>query len=147
MTHRIETMPALRLVGLRCFGRREELPGRVAPAWRELSQRAPEIVGRLDPEICYGVSPEAQHLAPPPDGVYVYWACVRIAPNAPFPKGLGQLLIPAGRYVVGDLGADTPTVPERWTLERIAAGELKELLRPIEGEGAGSSQVSRNAAT
>ncbi len=131
MTNRIETLPAIRLVGLRCFGRREELPGRVAPAWRELAQRAPEIVGRLDPELFYGVSPAAQHLAPPPDGVYIYWACVRIASDAPFPKGLGQLLIPAGRYVVGDLGGDTPTDPERWALERIEGGKVRDILRPI----------------
>ena len=73
MTVTIQELPALRLVGLRCFGRREELPGRVAPAWRTLAERAPEIVGRLDPELFYGVSPEAQHFAPPPDGVYIYW--------------------------------------------------------------------------
>src|SRR6476620_11540279 len=119
MTDRIETLPALRLVGLRCFGRKEELPGRVAPAWRELIARAPEIVGRLDPELFYGVSPEAQHLAPPPDGVYIYWTCIRIAPNAPSPKGLGELLIPAGRYVVGDPGSEFTPAPERWALERI----------------------------
>ena len=131
MTDRIETLPALRLVGLRCFGRTAELPGRVAPAWRELAQRAPDLVGRLEPELFYGVSPEAQQLAPPPDGVHIYWACVRIAPNAPFPKGLGQLLIPAGRYVVGELATGTITVPDRWALERIVEGKLPELLRPI----------------
>ena len=133
MTHRIETLPALRLVGLRCFGRREELPGRVAPAWRDLTLRAPEIVGRLDPDFFYGVSPEADRLAPPPDGVYIYWACVRIAPNAPFPKGLGQVLIPAGRYVVGDTGSGTAPAPERWALERMVRGQVLETLRPIEG--------------
>jgi predicted transcriptional regulator YdeE len=133
MSHVLETLPALRLVGLRCFGRKEELPGRVAPAWRELIQRAPEIVGRLDPELYYGVTPEAQHLAPPPDGVYIYWACVRIAPNAPFPKGLGQLLIPAGRYLVAGPEAGITTVRDRWALERIVAGVVRERLRPIEG--------------
>ena len=133
MIDRIENLPALRLVGLRCFGRTEELPGRVAPAWRELAQRAPAITGRLDPELCYGVRPEAQHLAPPPDGVHIYWACVRIAPDAPFPKGLGQLLIPAGRYVVGEPATGTITIPDRWALERIVAGEVRERLRPIEG--------------
>ncbi len=133
MIDRIETLPALRLVGLRCFGRTEELPGRVAPAWRELAQRSPEIVGRLDPGFFYGVSPEAQHLAPPADGVFIYWACVRIAPDAPFPKGLGQLLIPAGRYVVGDPGNEFVPAPERWALERIVGGVIRERLRPIEG--------------
>lgn len=133
MTDPILTLPALRLVGLRCFGRKEELAGRVAPAWRELITRAPEIAGRLEPELFYGVSPEAQHLAPPPDGVYIYWACVRIAPNAPFPKGLGQLLIPAGQYVVGEPGSGVASAPERWALERIVAGEVRETLRPIEG--------------
>lgn len=133
MTDRTLTLPALRLVGLRCFGRKEELPGRVAPAWRELAQRAPEISGRLEPELFYGVSPEAQHLAPPPDGVYIYWACVRIAPNAPFPKGVGQLLIPAGRYVVGEPGNEFTPMPERWALERIVDGAVQELLRPVEG--------------
>jgi predicted transcriptional regulator YdeE len=133
MSHDIETLPALRLVGLRCFGRKEELSGRVAPAWRELMLRAPEIAGRLDPDLCYGVTPETQHLAPPADGVYIYWACVRIAPNAPFPKGLGQLLIPAGRYVVGDPGDAFAPVPERWALERIIDGIVQDLLRPIGG--------------
>ena len=133
MGHNTESLPVLRLVGLRCFGRQEELPGRVAPAWRELLQRAPEIAGRLEPELFYGVTPEAQHLAAPADGVYIYWTCVRIAPNAPFPKGLGQLLIPAGRYVVGELDAGIVTTPDRWALERIVAGEVKELLRPISG--------------
>ena len=133
MSHAIVTLPALRLVGLRCFGRKEELPGRVAPAWRELIQRAPEIAGRLDPELFYGVTPEGQHLTPPADGVYIYWACVRIAPNAPFPKGLGQLLIPAGRYIVGDPAGEFAPAPERWALERIVDGTVQELLRPIGG--------------
>jgi predicted transcriptional regulator YdeE len=133
MSHAIVTLPALRLVGLRCFGRKEELPGRVAPAWRELLQRAPAIVGRLDPDLFYGATSEVQHLAAPADGVYIYWACVRIAPNAPFPKGLGQLLIPAGRYAVADPDAGIATVPDRWALERIVGGEIREVLRPIAG--------------
>jgi len=116
MTDRTLDLPALRLVGLRCFGRQEELGGRVAPAWRELAQRAPEIAGRVEPEHFYGVRPEGQLLAPPADGVYIYWAALRIAPNAPFPKGLGQLLIPAGKYVVGDPGKEHAPAPERWAL-------------------------------
>ena len=131
MTVTIQELPALRLVGLRCFGRREELPGRVAPAWRTLAERAPEIVGRLDPELFYGVSPEAPPLAPPPDGVYIYWACLRIAPAAPFPKGFGQLLIPAGRYAAGIPTEDLVLAPDRWVLERIATGHVTEVLRPI----------------
>ena len=131
MTDRILTLPALRLVGLRCFGRQDELAGRVAPAWRELAQRAPEIAGRLEPELFYGVSPEAQHLAPPPDGVYIYWAALRIAPSAPFPKGLGQLLIPAGRYVVGDPGTEHAPAPERWALDLIEGGAVMRRLHPI----------------
>ena len=88
-------LPALRLVGYRCFGRLGELPDRVHPAWRGLAKEAPGVAGLLEPGIFYGVMPDADHLRPPPDGVYIYWTCVRIASDAPFPKGMGQLLVPA----------------------------------------------------
>ena len=127
----IETLPALRLVGLRCFGRVEELPGRVAPAWQELTKRAPEIAGRLDPELFYGARPEAHLASGPADGVHIQWICVRVAPSAPFPKGLGQLLIPTGRYVIGTPGAGTLLDPERWAVERWREGQMVDLLRPV----------------
>lgn len=131
MTTIIEMLPALRLVGLRCFGRPEELAGRTAPAWRELIERAPGIAGRLDPELFYGARPES-HLAPgPADGVLIHWICVRISPTAPFPKGLGQLLIPAGRYVLGTADANAHLDPERWAVERYRDGQLVDVLRPV----------------
>lgn len=133
----ITELPALRLVGYRCFGRLDELSDRVYPAWRGLAKEAPSLKGVIDPGIFYGVMPDADHLRPPPDGVYVYWTCVRIAGNAPFPKGMGQLLIPAARYAMTPLrgpaekiteayeglgrwitsNGDTPA-PGAWALER-----------------------------
>lgn len=162
MTPSIAEFPPLRLVGLRAFGRLEELPVRVPPAWRELATRAPAIAGRLEPGIFYGAMPEAHHLGAPLDGVYIYWVAVRIAPDAPFPKGLGQLLIPAGRYaqatVAGTADQIDPTylglagwmtgngltpVPDRWALERYDEARMSvvppyerfnyEVLRPISG--------------
>jgi len=130
-------LPALRFVGYRCFGRFGELPDRVHPAWRGLVKAAPEVVGLLEPGIFYGVMPDADHRRPPPDGVYIYWTCVLIAPNAPFPKGMGQLLVPATRYVTtsvqgaaeqipmtyqalaGRMAQDGETpAPDGWALER-----------------------------
>jgi predicted transcriptional regulator YdeE len=134
VTTTIETLPALRLVGLRCFGRPEELPLRLAPAWQEMLKRAPEIAGRLDPELFYGARPESHIVPGPADGVFIYWVCVRIAPSAPFPKGLGQLLIPAGRYVIGTPDTETPLDPERWAVERYdEKGVLLDELRPVGG--------------
>lgn len=153
-------LPALRLVGIRVFGRLEELPNRVPPAWRDLVARAPEVAGRLEPDIFYGAMPEAHHLDAPSDGVYVYWVAARIAPNAPFPKGFGQLLIPAGRYAQATVqgGADRidPTyvglagwitahdhapAPDRWALERYDSSRMSvvppyerfdyDVLRPL----------------
>ena len=155
-------LPPLRLVGLRAFGRLEELPMRVPPAWRELAARAPAIVGRVEEGIYYGAMPEAHHLDAPLDGVYVYWVTVRVAPDAPFPKGLGQLLIPAGRYaqatVTGAADQIDPTylglagwitgnghtpAPDRWALERYDRSRMSvvppyerldyEVLRPVSG--------------
>lgn len=110
----ITELPTLRLVGYRCFGRLGELPDRVHPAWRGLAQVAPSLVGLLDPGIFYGVMPDADHLRPPPDGVYVYWTCVRIAANAPFPKGMGQLLVPASRYAVTAVKGSAERITERY---------------------------------
>ena len=117
-------LPALRLVGYRCFGRLGELPDRVHPAWRGLAKEAPTVVGLLEPGTFYGVMPDADHLRPPPDGVYIYWTAVRVAPNAPFPKGMGQLLVPASRYAVTRVTGVAERIPEcyrglaRWLEEK-----------------------------
>jgi predicted transcriptional regulator YdeE len=111
----ITELPALRLVGYRCFGRLGELPDRVHPAWRGLAKEAPTVAGLLEPGIFYGVMPDADHLRPPPDGVYIYWTAVRIAPNAPFPKGMGQLLVPAARYAVTRVRGTEARIPETYT--------------------------------
>jgi len=111
-------LPTLRLVGYRCFGRIGELADRVHPAWRGLAKEAPSVVGLIDPGTFYGVMPDADHLRPPPDGVYIYWTCVRIAPNAPFPKGMGQLLVPATRYAVTPIKGRAERIPA--TYEELA---------------------------
>lgn len=110
----ITELPALRLVGYRCFGRLEELSDRVHPAWRGMAKEAASIKGLLDPGTFYGVMPDADHLRPPPDGVYIYWTCVRIAGNAPFPKGMGQLLIPAARYATIALRGPAEKITEAY---------------------------------
>lgn len=110
----ITELPTLRLVGYRCFGRLGELSERVHPAWRGLAKEAPTVAGLLDPGVFYGVMPDADHLRPPPDGVYIYWTCVRIASNAPFPKGMGQLLVPPSRYAVAPVQGGAERITERY---------------------------------
>jgi len=107
-------LPTLRLVGYRCFGRLGELPDRVHPAWRGLAKEARTVAGLIDPGTFYGVMPDADHLRPPPDGVYIYWTCVQIAANAPFPRGMGQLLVPASRYALTPVTGTAERITERY---------------------------------
>jgi predicted transcriptional regulator YdeE len=88
----------LKLVGIRVTGSREALAERVPKAWRELAARTGEIEGVVDPDVFFGVVPEADHHKLAGEGTYTYLCCVRVKSGGKPPKGMESLIVPAQRY-------------------------------------------------
>jgi predicted transcriptional regulator YdeE len=91
-------MGVLKLVGFRVVGTREELAARVPKVWRELASRVSEIDGVVDPDVFFGVVPEADHHKLAGEGTYTYLCCVRVKSGGKPPKGMESLIVPAQRY-------------------------------------------------
>ena len=103
---KILTKPAFTVIGMKYRGKNEheEIP----QLWGKFMDRASEIVGKVDPQVCYGVEDNYDETS----GEFDYVAALEVSSEADVPAGMVKWEVPDRTYAV--FTCTLPTIREAY---------------------------------
>lgn len=96
----IVALGELKLVAIKVVGRRSELSERVPVAWVDLVNRLDAIAHKVDPDLFYGIFPEAHQANDGENGIHTYWVGTEVSQFGTLLPGMESLTIPAQSYAM-----------------------------------------------